>query len=102
MKTFGAFIELFPGVDGLVHISKLGTDRRHQHPKEVLNVGDIVTVRVLDIDAGSRKISLTMEKEDGDYSKDLARLKKEQDKASKSKPGPMSDLVEQAIKKDEE
>jgi hypothetical protein len=43
-----------------------------------------------------------MEKEDGDFSNDLARLKREQDKTLKSTPGHMSDLVEQAIKKDEE
>ena len=102
LKTFGAFVEIFPGVDGLVHISKLGTDRRHQHPKEVLKVGDIIDVRVLEIDAAGRKISLTMEKEEGDYSKDLDRLKKEQENVVKSKPGHMSELVEQAIKKDDE
>lgn len=100
MKTFGAFVQLFPGVDGLVHISRLGTDRRHQHPKEVLNIGDIVTVRVLEVDEVNRKISLTMEKEDGDYSKDLKRLKKEQDKAVKTAPGHMSNLFDDAIKKD--
>jgi small subunit ribosomal protein S1 len=100
MKTFGAFVELFPGVDGLVHISKLGTDRRHQHPKEVLKIGDMITVRILEIDAENRKISLTMEKEEGDFSGDLARLKKQQDKESKSSPSPMANLVDEALKKE--
>jgi len=99
LKTFGAFVELFPGVDGLVHISRLGTDRDHKHPKEVLKVGEIVTVRVLDIDEGSHKISLTMEKEEVDYTKDLARLKKEQDKAVKSGPTHMANLFDAALKK---
>ncbi|MCP5108005.1 MAG: S1 RNA-binding domain-containing protein [bacterium] len=100
MKTFGVFVQLFPGVDGMVHISRLGTGRRHQHPKEVVNISDIVTVRVLEIDAENRKISLTMEKEEGDYSKDLERLKKAQDKAAKSSPSHMAGLVDEALKKD--
>ncbi|MCP4213429.1 MAG: S1 RNA-binding domain-containing protein [bacterium] len=98
MKTFGAFIELFPGVDGMVHISRLGTDRRHQHPKEVLSVGDMVTVRVMEIDSDNKKISLTMEKEEGDFSRDLAKLKKEQDAQSPSQ-GQMSNLFDQALNK---
>jgi len=98
MKTFGAFIELFPGVDGMVHISKLGTDRRHQHPKEVLGIGDIVPVRVIEIDEKNRKISLTMEKEEGDFSQDLKRLKKQQDESVKSSPGQMATLVDEAMK----
>lgn len=102
MKTFGAFIELFPGVDGMVHISKLGTDRRHQHPKEVLKIDDIVTVRVLDIDVENRKISLTLEKEEADFSKDLKRLQKEQDKAVKSGPTHMASAFDDAMKKDDD
>ncbi|MCP4148577.1 MAG: S1 RNA-binding domain-containing protein [bacterium] len=102
MKTFGAFVELFPGVDGLVHISRLGTDRRHQHPKEVLSIGETVTVRIVEIDESSRKLSLTMEKEEDDYSKDMQRLKNEQEASLKSNPGQMSDLFNGALKgKDE-
>lgn len=101
IKTYGAFIELFPGVDGMVHISKLGTDRVHRHPKEVLKPGDIVTVRVLEIDENNRKISLTMEKEEGDYNEDLQKLKKDQEQAAKSSPSQMSNLVENAIKEED-
>ena len=99
MKTYGAFIQLFPGVDGMVHISRMGTGRIHKHPKEILKIGDIITVRVLEIDEENRKISLTMEKKEGDYSKDLARLKKEQDKSTRAKPGQMAALVDDALKK---
>ncbi len=100
MKTYGAFVELFPGVDGMIHISRLGTDRRHQHPKEVVNIGDTVTVRVIEIDEQNRKISLTMEKEELDYSADLERLKNEQDKAAKSTPSHISDAVDDAMNKE--
>jgi small subunit ribosomal protein S1 len=44
LKTFGAFIELFPGVVGLLHISQLGVNRRVSHPKEVLTAGQTVNV----------------------------------------------------------
>lgn len=99
MKTFGAFIELFPGVDGMVHVSRLGTDRRHQHPKEVLKIGDIVTVRVMEVNAKDRKISLTMEKEEGDFSRDLDKLRKQQDKQVKSAPSHMASLFDEALQK---
>ena len=101
LKTYGAFVELFPGVHGMVHISKLGTDRVHKHPKEVLKTGDIITVRVLDIDEDNRKISLTMEKEEGDFSEDLQKLKKDQEQAIKSSHSQMSDLVETALKEED-
>lgn len=99
MKTFGAFIELFPGVDGMVHVSRLGTGRRHQHPKEVLKAGDIVTVRVVEINEKERKISLTMEKEEGDFSRDLDKLRKQQDKQVKAAPSPMASLFDEAMQK---
>jgi small subunit ribosomal protein S1 len=102
LKTYGAFVELFPGVHGMVHISKLGTDRVHKHPKEVLKTGEIITVRVLDIDEDNRKISLTMEKEEGDFSEDLQKLKKDQEQAIKSSPSQMSDLVETALKEEDQ
>ena len=102
LKTYGAFVELFPGVDGMVHISKLGTDRVHRHPKEVVKAGDIVTVRVLEIEENSRKISLTMEKEEGNVSEDLQKLKKDQDQAAKSSPSQMSNLVDGALKEEDQ
>jgi small subunit ribosomal protein S1 len=61
LMPFGAFVELEPGVEGLVHISKLGAKRRVNHPKEVVNEGDVVGVTVERIDTEQRRISLTME-----------------------------------------
>jgi len=101
LKTYGAFVELFPGVHGMVHISKLGTGRVHRHPKEVLTTGEIITVRVLDIDEDNRKISLTMEKQEGDFKEDLQQLKKDQEQAIKSSHSQMSDLVETALKEED-
>lgn len=98
IKPFGAFVELFPGVDGLVHISKLGAGRRVEHPKEVLKPGDTVKVRVLKIEEAEKRISLTMEAPEMDYRQDLARLKHEQEKSSQQQGGTMADLLDEALK----
>ena len=55
---YGAFVELEPGVEGLVHISDLSWTRRVSHPTELLHVGAVVDVMVLNLDATLRKISL--------------------------------------------
>lgn len=58
---FGAFVDIGVHEDGLVHISQL-CDRFVKHPLEVVKVGDIVKVRVLDVDVKKKRISLTMKK----------------------------------------
>ncbi len=57
---FGAFVDIGVHQDGLVHISKL--PRRVRHPSELLSVGDIVTVWVVEVDEKKKRISLTMKK----------------------------------------
>jgi small subunit ribosomal protein S1 len=59
LESFGAFIRLAPGLDGLVHISQIA-DRRISRPEEVLKVGDEVQAKVLKIDHAGRKISLSL------------------------------------------
>ncbi len=56
---FGAFVDIGVHEDGLVHISQI-CDRYIRHPLEVLNVGDVVTVWVLEADLKRRRIALTM------------------------------------------
>ena len=58
LTQFGAFVTLAPGIDGLVHISKLGGGRRIHHPREVLEVDQNIDVKIESIDATARKISL--------------------------------------------
>ena len=60
LQPFGAFVELLPGVEGLVHISELGAGRRIQHPREVVRTGEEVEVQVLSVDRERRRISLSM------------------------------------------
>lgn len=58
LAQFGAFVTLAPGVDGLVHISKLGGGRRINHPKEVLEAGQNLEVIIETIDPANKRISL--------------------------------------------
>jgi small subunit ribosomal protein S1 len=60
LESFGAFVELAPGIDGLVHVSELGAGRRVDHPRQAVAVGQEVTVTVLAVDPERRRISLSM------------------------------------------
>jgi small subunit ribosomal protein S1 len=60
LTDYGAFLELEPGIEGLVHVSEMSWTKRVKHPSKVVNVGDAVDAVVLDIDEGNRKISLGM------------------------------------------
>ncbi len=55
---YGAFVELEPGVEGLIHISELSWTKRISHPSEILSVGSVVEAVILTVDAEARKISL--------------------------------------------
>jgi small subunit ribosomal protein S1 len=60
LADYGAFLELEPGIEGLVHVSEMSWTKRVKHPSKVVNPGDAVDAVVLDIDEVSRKISLGM------------------------------------------
>lgn len=62
LTDFGAFVELAAGVDGLVHISEISTERIG-HPAEVLAVDQVVDARILSVDPDGRRISLTLRPE---------------------------------------
>ncbi len=59
LQDFGAFVELVPGVDGLVHVSQIA-HKRIQHPKDELKVGQQVDVSVLSVDKEKKRISLSI------------------------------------------
>ena len=61
LANFGAFITLEPGIDGLMHISKLGSGRRINHPREVVEVGQEMTVKIESIDEAQKRIALVPE-----------------------------------------
>jgi small subunit ribosomal protein S1 len=58
LTSFGAFVEIQPGIDGLVHVSDMSWTRRVEHPSEVVEKGQELQVMVLDIDADQKRISL--------------------------------------------
>jgi small subunit ribosomal protein S1 len=58
LTSFGAFVEIEPGIDGLIHISDMSWTKRVQHPSEVVKKGDAVDVVILNIDAEQKRISL--------------------------------------------
>jgi small subunit ribosomal protein S1 len=63
--TFGAFVEILPGVEGLVHISELA-QHHVENPREVVAQGDTVPVLILEVDAERRRLSLSLKRVDAD------------------------------------
>jgi small subunit ribosomal protein S1 len=59
--TFGAFVEILPGVEGLVHISELA-QHHVENPREIVSQGDQVNVRILEVDAERRRLSLSLKR----------------------------------------
>ena len=66
LTNYGAFVELEPGVEGLVHVSEMSWTRRVRHPSKLVNVGDEVEVIVLDVNRGAKRISLGMKQVEPD------------------------------------
>src|SRR5512138_3022738 len=58
LTDYGAFVELEPGVEGLIHVSEMSWSKRIKHPSKILNVGDAVEAQVLGVDPQARRISL--------------------------------------------
>ena len=58
LTNYGAFVELEPGIDGLIHISDLSWTKKISHPSEVLNKGNVVKAVLLSVDQESKKITL--------------------------------------------
>ena len=59
LTDFGAFVEVLPGIDGLVHISQI-SHKRVENPKDALTVGQDVTVKVLEVNAADERVSLSI------------------------------------------
>ena len=58
LKDYGAFVELEGGVEGLIHVSEMSWTERVKHPSKVLNIGDEVECKVLEVDTKAKRISL--------------------------------------------
>ncbi|HUU01731.1 MAG TPA: S1 RNA-binding domain-containing protein [Myxococcota bacterium] len=67
LEPFGAFVQLGPGVDGLIHISNLNVPERVSHPRNVLQLDEEVSVEVLSVDPQQRRIGLARVPGDGEF-----------------------------------
>jgi small subunit ribosomal protein S1 len=99
LAQFGAFVTLAPGIDGLIHISKLGSGRRINHPREVLEEGQNIDVTIEAIDAAEKRISLVpadyvsaeeeQDKERSEYKSFITKEKKQQPKTEMGSLGAL-------------
>ena len=64
LADFGAFVEVLPGLDGMVHVSQISR-RRVAHPRDVLTVGQTVAVKVLKVDSVAKRLSLSIREAEG-------------------------------------
>ena len=101
----GPFVEIAPGLEGLVHISKITTDRRLSHPRQALSIGQAVEVTILAVDTVQRRVSLSMVERANREREAAERADREDEKralAEINKPrslGTLGDLLEAAKKK---
>ena len=72
LTDYGAFIELEPGVEGLIHVSEMSWSKRVKHPSKILNVGDMVDAMVLGLDPTARRISLGLKQIEANPWQELA------------------------------
>jgi small subunit ribosomal protein S1 len=91
LAPFGAFVTLKEGVDGLIHISKLGSGRRINHPREVVKEGQAVEVQVEAVDPANRKLSLALAEISREEEEAAATLKEYKRQAA-AEPGTMGTL----------
>lgn len=77
LMPFGAFVEVLPGVEGLVHLSELSFTKRVMKAEEIVSPGDVVSVKIKEIDPERRRISLSLREAEGnpwDRVHDLVRV----------------------------
>jgi len=91
LQPFGAFVEIAPGVEGLVHLSELGAGRRINHPKEVVSVGQQVETVVLAVDHERKRLSLSMAASKDASAEEVAAAAKAH--AAPAKLGTLGDLM---------
>jgi len=94
LAPFGAFITLQEGIDGLLHISKIGGDQRIKHPQDVLKLGQQLQVVVEKVDLGEKRISLALAKDRADEPEETSYEEK-----TEGGMGSFADLFKNAEKK---
>ncbi|QSX77739.1 30S ribosomal protein S1 [Agrilutibacter solisilvae] len=82
VTDYGAFVEIEPGVEGLVHVSEMDWTNKNVNPSKIVQVGDEVQVMVLDVDEERRRISLGMKQVSSNPWETFAAIHKKNDKVS--------------------
>ena len=96
LAPFGAFVTLATGIDGLIHISKLGKGKRINHPRDVISEGETVEVKVDGVDRENRKLSLSLaevSRAAEEEEKSAASLRQQAAASSKDSMGSFGDLL---------
>ncbi|MFH1569278.1 MAG: S1 RNA-binding domain-containing protein [Gemmatimonadota bacterium] len=97
LEDYGAFVELAPNVRGMVHISEMA-ERRIGHPREVMSVGDLVKVAVMEVDAKRKRLRLSMRR--AEQVEDQANLREFQERQRKQRPEvPSGGAMQEALKR---
>ncbi|PER60608.1 30S ribosomal protein S1 [Bacillus thuringiensis] len=96
LVTFGAFVEILPGVDGLVHVSQIA-NRHVKNPNEVLEMGQEVKVKVLEVHVAEKRISLSIKEalEENNVIEDYSQYEPNADSATFQ----LSDIIGEQLKK---
>jgi len=101
LTPFGAFVTLAPGVDGLIHISKLGGGKRINHPREALSEGEAVEVKIESVDRDNRRLSLSLAgvaRAADEEEATLAEFRRQSSEAPNGL-GTLGDLLQSRLKK---
>ncbi|EJS67313.1 30S ribosomal protein S1 [Bacillus cereus] len=96
LATFGAFVEILPGVEGLVHVSQIA-NRHVKNPNEVLEMGQEVKVKVLEVHVAEKRISLSIKEalEENNVTEDYSQYEPNADSATFQ----LSDIIGEQLKK---
>jgi small subunit ribosomal protein S1 len=103
LAPFGAFVTLGEGIDGLLHIGKLGGGKRISHPREVLKEGDTVDVIIEGIDREAKRISLALaaiKQAEAEAAAELDTFRKAQAETSGRSMGSLGDLLKAKLSKE--
>ena len=100
MESFGAFVQIAPVVEGLLHISEIGAGRRLNHPREALQQGQEIPVRVLSVDTGKRRISLGMASGEGSYREEATASSPRSSRSERSERSDRSDRPDRGDRSD--
>jgi len=95
LDTFGVFVTLCDGVDGLLHISKLGSGKRINHPREVVKEGEQLEVKIESIDRANRRLSLALAgpaRAVAEEEATLSEFRRQSDDAAKGM-GTLADMI---------